>query len=84
MAELAGLNVGVVSVIWVINPALLATAEYFTLGTIPLINHLVGTLLLIICTILISLSKPIKTDSLTPVVVQPYIPVILSISVSVF
>ena len=83
-AALAGFNVGVITVIWAINPALLAVAEYFTFGTRPLLAHLIGGLFLIVCTVMLSLSKPLRIDSLTPVVVEPWLPVLFAVLVAVF
>ena len=57
-ADLAKVNVGLITVIWSINPLYMAAADYFLFKTNLKCFHLVGTVLIVACTILLSL-KPI-------------------------
>ena len=82
-ANLAGLNIGVVTVIWAINPALLACVEYFVFGTKPQIAHAFGILCMIACSVLLALSHPSKKD-MVPAVVEPWMPVLFALLASVF
>ena len=54
-AALAKVNVGVITVIWAINPLYMAAADYFLFKTNLKCFHLVGTILIVACTILLSL-----------------------------
>lgn len=57
-ADLAQVNVGLITVIWSINPLYMAAVDYFLFNTKLKCFHLVGTILIVGCTILLSL-KPI-------------------------
>lgn len=60
-AVLAEVNVGLITIIWSINPLYMAAADYYLFGTNLKCYHLVGTALIVCCTILLSL-RPIITD----------------------
>ena len=64
-AELAGLNVGIVTVIFAAVPALLAIAEYYVFGTKPRIAHAFGIVAVIACSVLLAVSNlgKVKKDS---------------------
>ena len=57
-AALANINVGLITVIWSINPLYMAAVDYFLFKTKLKTFHLVGTILIVACTVLLSL-KPI-------------------------
>ena len=57
-AALANINVGLITVIWSINPLYMAAVDYFLFKTKLKSFHLVGTILIVACTVLLSL-KPV-------------------------
>lgn len=61
-ANLAQINVGLITVIWSINPLYMAAADYFLFKTKLKCFHLVGTVLIVSCTILLSLKSIIIID----------------------
>ena len=61
-ANLAQVNVGIITVIWSINPLYMAAADYFLFNTQLKCFHLVGTVLIVACTILLSLKSFIIGD----------------------
>lgn len=56
-ASLAQINVGVITVIWSINPLYLAAVDYFLFKTRLQCFHFIGTLMIVTCTVLLAL-KP--------------------------
>lgn len=61
-ADLAQVNVGLITVIWSINPLYMAAADYFLFKQTLKCFHLVGTVLIVSCTILLSLKPMIVGD----------------------
>ena len=59
-ANLAQVNPGIVTVIWALGPLYMALAEICILGKGLKPFHWVGTILIIICAILIALSGVVK------------------------
>ena len=55
-AKLAGVNVGVIITIWSINPLFMALLDYLFFGQKLKYYHVIGTISIVICTIVISLS----------------------------
>lgn len=62
-AKLAQINVGVIITIWSINPLFMALLDYLFFGQKLQYYHVIGTVAIVICTVVISLSGVIiKND----------------------
>lgn len=64
-ADLAQVNVGLITVIWAINPLYMAAVDYFLFNTSLKLYHFIGTVLIVSCTILLSLKPMIIPDDQT-------------------
>lgn len=61
-ANLAMVNVGLITVIWNINPLYMAAVDYFIFKNKMKYYHIVGTGMIIICGVLLSLKPFIVKD----------------------
>jgi len=66
-ASLAQVNIGIITVIWSINPLYMALTDYLIFNKTMYYYHHLGTLLIVSCTVLLALSpmitgQPIETD----------------------
>lgn len=59
-AARAGVNAGIITTLWSLNPLYIAVCDYFFFGTKLRYYHHVGTFAIIVCIILISLSGVIE------------------------
>lgn len=88
------MNVGVITVIWALNPLYMAVADFFINGRRLKWYHLVGTFSMVACSVLLSLSTivgvkptPAVEDIVTDVKKKAfpgYVPVIFGILTPVF
>lgn len=67
LAGAAGINVGVITVIWSIDPVYTSIADYFLFGQKLHYNHFVGIASILCCSVVISLSDYVMgTQTPTP------------------
>ena len=71
LADLAQVNVGVITVIWCVHPLFIAIADYFIFGTKLKYFHIIGMTLIVTGTILITLQKfIIKEEAQTAAIIE--------------
>ena len=61
-AALAQVNSGLITTIWSLTPFFFALVEYKVFGTSLQINHYIGMILILICSVLLSLTKVIYPE----------------------
>jgi uncharacterized membrane protein len=59
-SALADVNVGLITTIWSINPVFMALMDRICFGTKLECYHLVGTLFIVVCTVVLSVQGALK------------------------
>lgn len=52
----AGINIGIITILWCIDPVYLAIADFFLNGQRLNYNHFIGIFIMLCCSVIISLS----------------------------
>ena len=66
-SALAQINVGLITVIWSLNPLYMAACDYFLFNEKLKYFHIIGTVLIVACTILLSLKPLIIVDDMAEI-----------------
>jgi hypothetical protein len=74
-SSLANVNVGLITTIWSVNPVFMAIMETMCFDSRLECYHLVGTLLIVVCTVALSLSGAFKDDGTSDVVKKDVLPI---------
>lgn len=73
-SALANVNVGLITTIWSVNPVFMAIMDRFCFGQKLQTYHLIGTLFIVICTVILSVSGASKTEEFVEVVKRDILP----------
>lgn len=87
-SALANVNAGLITTIWSVNPVFMALMDRICFGQKLQTYHLIGTLFIVICTVILSVSGASKAEELVVVVkrdiLPTWIPVLFGVVTPIF